>query len=155
MSSKLHSGVLVVCCLGLTLPAAAQLDSSALRMKYGSPMNRETFRIPPGFDLVVDYGANNQVCRLEVPALMPTDEKVSNLVVMNQRMYEFLAGLVPLAMRGKEIRGMVSVMGIHSVKSTEYEHVTISEVQGAEPFASSNTITVAFKNASCQTPASQ
>lgn len=79
------------------------LDTSALRAKFGSPLNRETFHIPPGFDLVVDYGPSNQVCRLEVPALMPIDEKVEkvqNSAVMEQRMYDFLAEVVPPSIRG-------------------------------------------------------
>src|SRR5256885_12283886 len=59
-------------------------------MKYGTPLNRENFHMPAGFDLVVDYGASNQVCKLHVPALMPTTEQVSNAAVMKQRMYDFL-----------------------------------------------------------------
>ena len=48
--------------LVLTLPAFAQIDSAQLRDKFGAPLSRETFRVPLGFDLVVDYGAGNQVC---------------------------------------------------------------------------------------------
>ena len=51
--------------------------------------------MPEGFDLVVDYGANSQVCKLQVPALMPTTESVDNATVMRQRMYHFLSELVP------------------------------------------------------------
>lgn len=32
-----------------------QLDSAQLRVKFGRPLDREVFRVPPGFDLVVDY----------------------------------------------------------------------------------------------------
>ncbi len=67
MSSGLSGCIRAICALVLALPAAAQLDSSALRAKYGSPVNRETFHIPWRFDLVVDYGTGNQVCKLEVP----------------------------------------------------------------------------------------
>ena len=70
MCSKLNR---LVCLLALAFPAYAQLDSAQLRAKLGSPLRRETFRVPPGFDLVVDYAADNQVCKLQVPALMPTD----------------------------------------------------------------------------------
>src|ERR1700730_13178114 len=89
MSSKLHSGVFAICCLGFAMPVVAQLDSSALRSKYGPPLNRETFHMPAGFDLIVDYDAANQVCKLEVPALMPTTEKVSSADEMKRRMYDF------------------------------------------------------------------
>jgi hypothetical protein len=68
MVSKLHLAQLLACCFSFILPATAQLDSAAMRMKYGTPLNRETFHMPAGFDLVVDYGASNQVCKLYVPA---------------------------------------------------------------------------------------
>jgi hypothetical protein len=132
------------------IPAVAQLDSSALRSKYGPPLNRETFHMPAGFDLILDYGTANQVCKLEVPALMPTEEKVSNSEEMKRRMSDFLADLVPAAMRGKELRQMMNIHGIISLLSIEYEHVTINELQyAAQPFGRDNTITVTFKN--CET----
>ena len=64
-------------CLLLALPALAQLDSATLRAKFGAPLNRETFHMPQGFDLTVDYGAGNQVCKLAVPAEMPPQPDVS------------------------------------------------------------------------------
>lgn len=139
---------LLIACLSLALPGAAQIDSFALRSKYGPPLNRETFHLPQGFDLVVDYGVSHQVCRLEVPALMPSDEKVSNTEVMRARMYGFLADLVPAAMRGRELRRQTMMVGAISVAMTEYEHVTISELLSG----SSNTITVTFTNGDCSRP---
>jgi len=147
MSSKLHSGIVAIWCLAFALPAAAQLDSSALRSKYGPPLNRETFHMPAGFDLVVDYDAGNQVCKMVVPALMPTNAKVSNSEEMKKRMYDFLADLLPAATRGKELRQMMETRGIISLLSTEYEHVTINELLYANQ--RDNTITVTFK--SCET----
>jgi hypothetical protein len=119
-------------------------------MKYGTPLNRETFHMPAGFDLVVDYGASNQVCRLRVPALMPTTARVSNAAVMKQRMYEFLGELVPDSMRGKELGRMMSQVGVVSIASILYEQVTVSELQAAQPFSNDNTITVTFKSGTCQ-----
>jgi hypothetical protein len=155
MSSRLHAGIFAICCLGFTLPAAAQLDSAALRVKYGSPLNRETFHMPAEFDLIVDYGANNQVCKLGLPALMPTSEKVSNAAEMRQRMYSFLAELVPYSMRGKELNQGTIATGAISTLFVEYEHVTVVELQlENQPFGN-NTITVTFKNGNCQRPAGQ
>src|SRR5579864_854097 len=135
MVLPLRVGVFAICFLALTLPAIAQLDSATLRAKYGSPLNRETYRMAEGFDLIVDYGARNQICRLQVPALVPSDEKVASADRMKQRMYEFLAELVPAAIRGKELRRMTENMGMVSLSSVEYEHVAIRERQlGADPF---------------------
>ena len=148
MHSKLLLGRFVICCLSFTLPAVAQLDSSALRAKFGTPLNRETFRMPSGFDLIVDYGVSNQVCKLKLPALMPTNETVRRSSEMKQRMYEFLADLVPGSMRGKELGQLTSVMSLTSQTAVEYEHVTISELKHADcPF--NDTVTVAFKNDNC------
>ena len=44
---------------------SSKLDTSALRAKYGTPLNREAFHIQGGFDLIVYHGADNQVCKLE------------------------------------------------------------------------------------------
>jgi hypothetical protein len=151
MVSKLHLAQMLVCCSSFTLPAFAQLDSAALRMKYGTPLNRETFHMPTGFDLVVAYGANNQVCRLHVPALMPTTEQVSNVAVMKQRMYDFLGELVPDSMRGKELGRRAAVMGAAaSIFWIEYERVTVSEQQTGQPFSHDNTITLTFTSDSCR-----
>jgi hypothetical protein len=150
MSSKRRSGMLAICCLGFAFPAVAQLDSSALRAKYGTPLNREPFHTPAGFDLVVDYGAANQVCKLQVPALMPTNESISNAAEMKKRMYEFLGDLVPDSVRGNELGRGTIMMGAVSISSVEYEHVRISELQSANQPFDKNTITVSFKN--CETP---
>ncbi len=144
MRSKLNC---LLCLLVLTLPASAQLDSAQLRVKFGAPLSREIFRVPPGFDLVVDYGAGNQVCKLQVPTLMPTDAKVQNADDMKQKMYAFLAELVPDWMRGKELgRGMGMTGAFSGVGFAEYEHVAIVETYSG----SNDTITVRFKNAGCQ-----
>jgi hypothetical protein len=133
------------------LPVFAQIDSSALRAKFGSPMSRETFHMPAGFDMVVDYGASNYVCRLEVPSLMPTQEKVSNLEDMTKKMYLFLEELVPASMRGKELGKMMQTMGLSSLVTTEYEHVTVSESQRTgESFGHNNRITLIFKSETCR-----
>lgn len=145
MRSKLNW---LLCVLALALPAFAQLDSAQLRGKFGAPLSRETFRIPPGFDLIVDYGAGNQACKLQVPALMPADTtKVQNTDDMKQKMRAFLAELVPNATRGKELRRFLSQTGAFSgVGFDEYEHVTVVETYRG----SNDTITVTFKDAGCQ-----
>jgi hypothetical protein len=152
MKSIPHVGLATLCVL-LALPATAQLDSSALRAKLGPPLHRETFRMPAGFDVIVDYGEGDQVCKIQVPALMPTVEKVARASEMKQRMYDFLADLVPASLRGKEIGRYVGTMGMISMSVIEYEHVTINELEYAnQPFSKDNTINVSFKNEGCQEP---
>ena len=111
MRAKRHLAPLLVLWFLFPVSAVAQLDSAALHAKLGTPLNRETFHMPAGFDLVVDYGANSQVCKLQVPALMPTTESVDNATVMKQRMYHFLAELVPDSMRGKELNRAMILFG--------------------------------------------
>ncbi len=101
-----------------------------------------------GFDLVVDYGPTNEVCKLQAPALMPTNEKVSNDTDMRKRMYDFLTDLVPAQIRGLELQRMLQSMGAFSVETIVYEHVTIRDSRDANhPFG--NTITVTFTNGNC------
>lgn len=150
MSAKLL-GVIAICCFGFTLPALAQLDSARLRAKYGSPLNRETFHMPAGFDLIVDYGSSHQACKLEVPALMPTQENPSNTSFMTQRMHDFLEELVPPPMRGKLSRH-VSFLGSISVAGVDYEHVLVNEYRHGNERIWDDTITLMFKNSDCHGP---
>jgi hypothetical protein len=147
---RLNLATLAVCCLGSTIPALAQLDSGALRAKYGQPANRETFHMAAGFDMVVDYGTGYQVCKIEVPAIMPSNENVQNLTVMKQRMYAFLLEVVPPAMRGTEHQTMMMASGIISLLTTEYDLITVSELQLHGQPADKNTITLTFKRPDCQ-----
>jgi len=151
MYSKPHLGLLVICCLEFSIPAVAQLDSSALRGKFGAPLHRETYRIPSGFDLIVDFGANGQACKLELPALMPSHEAVSNTSVMRARMYAFLWELVPPAMRGKELGQRMQAMGVISMLSVDYDYVVVNELRHGDQFGN-DTITVTFKDNQCQDP---
>lgn len=153
MPSESKVGRLIVCLLALALPAAAQLDSAALRAKYGPPLDRETYHMPSGFDLTVDYSASHQACKLQVPALMPSDETISNSDVMRLRMYAFLSDLLPDSIRGKELRRGTMASGAHSVLFVEYENVSFADSRDGNPFA--GTITVTFKNQDCQKPAGQ
>jgi hypothetical protein len=143
--SGLAVSFIFLLCLGLDAPA--QLSSSALRAKFGPPLTRETFHLPAGFDIVVDYGPNSQVCQAEVPALMPTNAAVRNSE-MKQKMYDFLADLVPSSMRGKEVRRLSQWSGSAFMISVEYENLIVNESNGRQPFG--NTITIRFKGDACR-----
>ena len=132
----------------ITLSPVAQLDSGALHAKF-IPLDRETFHMPAGFDWIVDYGANSQVCKLQVPALMPTTESVENATVTKQRMYDFLSELVPDSIRGKEINRRMMEMGAISMIFIEYENVMVKELDFG-PFNHDNTITITFKRDDCR-----
>jgi hypothetical protein len=131
-------------CLLLALPALAQLDSAALRAKFGAPLHRETYHVPQGFDLIVDYGAENQVCKLEVHALPPREDR-SGPYNPKQEMEAFLLDLVPSSMRGKELGRFAGMTGAFSgFSGVRYEHVTISQPDRSE------TMTLSFKGDVCR-----
>jgi len=117
------------------MPALAQLDSTALRAKFGAPLNRETFHVRTGLDITVDYGANQQVCSIEIPVL-PTQNDTDR----------FLADLVPGSMRGKELSRMAEQVGLPWISIIEYERVTISE-SGSH---TRGPTTVRFKTEGCR-----
>jgi hypothetical protein len=128
----------------LALPALAQLDSAALRAKFGAPLHRETYHVPQGFDLIVDYGAENQVCKLEVHALPPREDR-SGPYNPKQEMEAFLLDLVPSSMRGKELGRFAGMTGAFSgFSGVRYEHVTISQPDRSE------TMTLSFKSDDCR-----
>ena len=116
----------------------AQLDSYQLRAKYGQPLARETFTIAPDFEMIADYGPDQQVCRLELPVR-------GN----QQQVDDILLALVPDSMRGKNQGSMFEQMGVISAKITDYEHVTISEPQDANR-PGQTSVTVSFKRDACR-----
>jgi hypothetical protein len=111
--------------MGCAVPAFAQLDSSALRAKFGAPINRETFHMPEGFDLVVDYNAVRQVCKIEAPAL------------------------IPASMGVEERTQGTTVVGRVSVTFSDYGPVSISEMQ-VDGEHGKGTLTLRFKAIACQ-----
>jgi hypothetical protein len=102
--------------------------------------------MPQEFDLTVDYGAGNQVCRLEVPAEMPPQPNASGPFNPTKQMQDFLADLVPDSVRGKELSRMLSQMGQAWASFVEYEHVTIVESGHGD---TRNPTTVRFKTEGC------
>jgi hypothetical protein len=108
--------------------ALAQADwagfATGLRSKYGPPLLRETFAVKPALEMVVDYAANGNVCRIQLPPMGPD---LRPGVQSGQAIDNFLAELLPLTMRGKEQRRFLMATGAPSVSIVEYENVTIAE----------------------------
>jgi hypothetical protein len=148
MRAKLKFGLLAICGSGFAVSAFGQIDasrfSSDLRAKYGPPLARETFAARPGLEMIVDYAANGNVCTIQLPPNAPAREPG---VKTAQAVDDFLTELVPLTVRGKELRRFHMAMGLPSMSTVEYENVTISEsLQGR----TRTGITVTFKNETCQ-----
>jgi hypothetical protein len=128
-------------CVAFTASLFGQIDSYQLRAKYGAPMARETFTISPDFQVIVDYGPDQQVCRLELPAWVSS--------ITGQRVDDILLELVPMSMRGKNLGTMWESAGRASVKITEYEHVTLSEPQDPDHPGQRTAVNVIFKREAC------
>jgi len=150
MSAKLSLVLFGMCCYGFASPVFAQIDASVLRAKYGLPISRETFNVQPGIEMIVDYGPNNQVCRLQLPAGISTREPVFPGVVTRQQIDDVLTELVPASMRGKELGRLFEAMSRASVSVVEYEHVTISEPQDPDHPGIRTGVAVRFKNEDCR-----
>jgi hypothetical protein len=147
-------GRIALFCLSFMLPAAAQMDSSALHSKLGSPLHRETFHVQAGFDVVVDYASSGDVCRIQVPAMLPLSQGVSRGKDRRARIEAFLLDLVPDSIRGTELGRGTTIMSAASSEFVEYEPVTVTDLEDINrPF--DGTRSVFFKGARCDTPASR
>ncbi len=134
--------------IAFSVSAFAQADwagfAAGLRSKYGPPLLRETFTVKPGLDMVVDYAANGNVCRIQLPPIGPDNQPG---VQSGQAIDNFLAELLPLPMRGKEQRRSMMQAGLLSVSMIEYENVAIAEnFQGT----SRTGVTVTFTKEQCR-----
>jgi hypothetical protein len=125
-------------CLFLAASAFAQIDKSTLTAKYGPALNRETFTVRPGIELIANYGPAYQVCSMELPGTLP--EAQSD---------QILDELVPTAMRGTKGPEFMGQSGLASVRSVEYENIIINESYTG---AVRNSLIVIFKNAGCPKP---
>jgi|SRR5665213_1669882 len=130
----------------VTSSAFAQIDTFNLRSKYGAPLDRETFTVRPGIEMVVDYGPSKQVCRIQLPSGVQIVGEVPPSVITKQQIDEVLNEVVPPSLRGKELNGMAMASGVGMMLSNEYEHVTIMEFKNA---GVGTGITVTFKDPAC------
>ena len=110
----------------LALSASAQIDATKfaadLRAKYGPPLAREVFAVPPGIEMAVDYAANGHICRIQLPPVAPGRHSA---VKTAQGVDEFLVELIPPAMRGKELGRTMMAVGAPSASMIAYENVAI------------------------------
>jgi hypothetical protein len=147
VNSKLNLRLLVTFA-GFALSAFAQIDGAGfardLRTKYGPPLARETFTGRPGIEMVVDYAANGHVCRIQLPPVGPGPEPG---VRTPQAVDDFLSELVPLKMRGKELRRSLEYVGALSVSRVEYENVAIADTLQAQRRTG---VTVTFTKEECR-----
>jgi len=144
MTARLTSHIPVVFCLCFAAALFGQIDSYQLRAKYGPPLTRETFTIAPGFQIIVDYGPDQQVCRLELPLNQPG-------VSSRKQADDVLLELVPMSMRGRQLNSFI-MGGLNSIKSTVYEHVVISESGNANDVVQPNRVSVSFSREDCRNP---
>jgi hypothetical protein len=113
----------------------AQIDKSTLTAKYGPALNRETFTVRPGIELIANYGPAHQVCGMELPGTMPKAQSE-----------QLLDELVPAAMRGTKGPEFMEGLGLVSRHSVEYENIIIKESYTRDK---RNSLTVVFKNVGC------
>ena len=127
--------------------AFAQFDAGGfatdLRAKYGPPLMREVFAIPAG-EMAVDHATSGHICRIHLPGIGPEEGRLG--VSSPKGIDDFLLKLLPLTMRGKELRQMVFQSGPNSVWSTEYENITISKASSGQ---GPTGVTVTFTNEKC------
>ena len=140
---------LSLCAVALLFPALSafgQIDAASLRSKYGAPIDRETFTVRPGVQMIVDYGRNKQVCQIQLPSGMQIVGTAPTGVVTKQQIDDVLNEVAPPSVRGKEInRGMLA-SGAPMLLLTDYEHVMVSELKNGEVGAG---ITLTFKYSTC------
>jgi hypothetical protein len=144
MTAKLSSHIPVIFCMGFACMGFAaalfgQIDSNQLRARYGAPLARETFTVSPGFQIIADYGPDQKVCRLELPA-------GGN----QQRVDDVLLELVPMSMRGKNLGTLFDYASRASIKITDYENISIGEPQDPDRPGRRTGLNVVFKREACR-----
>jgi hypothetical protein len=152
MDARLTPRLLAVF-VGFAMSAFAQIDgpkfAADVRANYGTPLARQTFLIPAG-EMVVDYATNGNVCRINLPSIGPDDRQPG--VRNTKAVDDFILKLVPLTLRGKELRRMAQQMGLSSLSWVEYENVVIAEASAG---SERTGVTLTFTAEKCQDPLAQ
>ncbi len=133
MTAKLT--LFVVCCT-----AFGQMDTSTLRAKYGEPLARETFKVRPNIEAIVNYGTGRQVCNIE----MSQSQSASK-----QEVDQVIDELAPPSTRGKMLNRGFAASGRLSEVTTSYEHVTISEPQDPDHPGRRTAVIITFNRPDC------
>ncbi len=126
----------------------AQADAATLGSKYGEPIKRETFQVRPHLQMVVSYGPAGQVCRLQFPPAYQVGGADSSDLVAKQQVDEVVAEVVPPAVRGKELGRYQTQLGLVTITTIDYEHLSISTL--LQP-GDAIRVAVVFKDEACRT----
>lgn len=138
--------------LGVTLAslislAFGQINATTLRVKYGAPINRETFKVRPNIEMVVNYGRGGVVCRIELPPGETVGGFVPSNVTTAQQVDDVLDEVAPSPVRGKETGRFSTVSGMNSIMTTDFEHLSISAVYHGDTRTS---LAIIFKDEACR-----
>ena len=133
--------------LALVSPALSQIDGATLRAKYGAPLNRETFQVRPNIEMVVNYGPNGQLFRIELPPGENMRGEVPANIATTQQVDEVIAEVVPLSVRGRETNRGSFMSGMNSMTMTDYEHVSLIAGYHGD---TRTRISIIFKDAACR-----
>jgi len=127
--------------------AFGQITSFSLRSKYGAPVDRETFKVRPAIEMIVDYGPGRQICRIQLPSGIQLAGSAPAGTVTKQQIDEVLDEVLPPSVRGKATgQGVVTAVGAIHVQTTEYENLTIGETKSGPV---GRGITVIFRDPTC------
>jgi hypothetical protein len=133
-------------CLLTASSAFAQLDAYTLHSRYGPPLDRETFAVRPGIEMVVDYGPSRRACKIQLPSGMNFVGTVPPGSASKEQIDEVLDEVVPPSIRGKLLNRFLMATGAPSMSLKIYENVTIAETHNGNI---GTGITVTFTNAAC------
>jgi len=126
--------------------AIAQIDAYILHSKYGPPLDRETFMVRPGIEMIVDYGPSKQACKIQLPSGMNFVGTVPPGSVSKKQIDEVLDEVVPPSLRGKLLNEMLMTAGLPAMSVKIYENVNIAETHHG---GIGTGITVTFTDAAC------
>ena len=127
-----------------------QMTSDSLRGKYGAPLDRETFTVGPGLEMVVDYAISGHLCPLKFPSSHNIIGDAGPGIVTTKMVNEALDEVLPPGQRGKELGRRIISSGALSVLIIEYERVTFSQPEDVNKPAQRGEITITFKGETCR-----
>ena len=115
------------------------MHGSTLREKYGAPQTKQVFMVRPGIEMLVTFGPNETVCKVEIPFGAATKEELDAIA----------EEVVPLSMRGKELHRSFHRFGALGTSLTVYEMVTITQQSVSDGSPEKYRMTMTFNDECC------
>lgn len=137
--------------ISIMLPATLQ-TSLDLRHKYGPP-DAERYVVRPGIEMTIAFAKDGKPCEMLIePRHSLLSSEAHSKPMPSDTVSEILDEVLPPNQRGRLLQDITFTGGCNSIRTTDYEAISISRIIAcpSEGESGESSVQVRFKTAQCQ-----